>query len=660
VLIAQGQIDQGIRELDKVIQAGQPTLIDLQARLGKIVGLEKKNQTDQAMSLLDQLGSHNLVASNLLIRLLVVDARHRLLLQLASKAPAADKAKAVAAAYEPYLKLMRDPALGSSANAIRNYIQQRWAATITPATNLSQVPALVAASMAQRLRSQGQNLSNQSTRAAQDGDEAKAKSLQDEALPKLKRAIDIADNLLARTDLDAPARASAMYEKALAIYFSNRQDVQSLIKAATILTDLAEQLPDQPQATDALASAMGGILHPLFAQHISMAQEPYTRAVKLMISKFPGLPATNNERYFYAMNVLVPHDEHQQAIDILKDVPTNHPDFFLAQQQIIRSRIALIKTAPAEQRDAMTAKVLQDLDHLQGELASAQGAAAADPAQSQVIQAVAGAVRIMRADVLALAGRVPEAVETLQNFEQDYTSNQDLVREALGKRIYYEAASGDLATVRKEASQMMASFPDDAAPVIDQVLTSLNRQVDALRAQRIKELVPAKQQAIDKQISGISDTAEQLARMLVDWAGAKGFNEDQMLPFEMVLAKSMRMAGHADAAIKYMLPLFKNYPNDLGVLNETGEALYASQDKDNLIQAGQIFDTIISGVPPENNKYPPLWWNAWMRRMQIMDKLGQFTSDIPLRVRQLQITDPQLGGEPYQSEFKRLSLKYGG
>ena len=49
---------------------------------------------------------------------------------------------------EPYLKLMEDPSLGSSAAAIRNYIQQRWASSISASTNMSQVPAVVAVSMA--------------------------------------------------------------------------------------------------------------------------------------------------------------------------------------------------------------------------------------------------------------------------------------------------------------------------------------------------------------------------------------------------------------------------------------------------------------------------------------------------------------------------------
>lgn len=658
IQIAQGQVDPGMILLDQVAQANQPTLVDLEAKLGKAFALHKNKRTSEAMSQLDQLSSQGLVTGNLLMRLLVVDARHRILLDISEKAPTAEKSKTLADAYDPYLKLMADPALGSSAAAIRNYIQQRWAANISPNTDLSKIPAIVAASMAQMLRSEGQNLVNQSLRAMADGDEAGSEQLAKEAAPKLERAQRIADDLLSRKDLDPTARANAMYEKALSIYFGNRTNIGKLVEAAGILTDLADQLPDQPRAGDALTSAMGGILRPLFAQQIPEAAPAYVRAMNVMLTKFPTLPATNNERYFYAMTVLLPQGKQQEAIDALLPVPSGHRDFYLSRQQIVRSRLAIIAQAEPEKRAALVAPVLEEVIALQGELEGAEAAATGEEAKT--LDAVSGAVRIMRADLLSLQGKPSQAIQVLQNFEQDYTNDADLVREALGKRILMQAQSGDLAKVRNEASQMMASFPDDAAPVIDQVLTGLDNQIEKLRNARVDELVPSKQQAIDKQITDTSAAAQQLARMLVDWALTKGFNDDEMLPFQLVLAKSMRLAGNADEAVAFMLPLYNKYDNDLDVLSQTGEALYASAKKDNYIKAGEIFNTIISGVPPENGKYPAVWWNAWMRRIQLMDKLNEFTKDITMRVRQLEMTDPELGGEPYKSELKRLALKYGG
>ena len=47
-----------------------------------------------------------------------------------------------------------------------------------------------------------------------------------------------------------------------------------------------------------------------------------------------------------------------------------------------------------------------------------------------------------------------------------------------------------------------------------------------------------------------------------------------------------------------------------------------------------------------------------MRRLQIMDARDEFTQDIPLTVRQLELTDPNLGGEPYKSRLTRLKIKH--
>jgi|GEM_PF-2958781 len=656
IMAAQGEVDPALTMIDRVINMNQPNLVSLEARLAKAYMQAKKNNYPDAYLTLDQAASHTLATSNLLIRLLVTDARHRLLLEQADKAPAAQKSQAVAAAYAPYISLMEDPALGEMSVSLRNYIQQRWAATVSPTTNLAQVPPLVAAAVAQMLRSEGQNMMNEANALIVNGEESRGQELEKQARPKLQRAIQIADTLLARSDLSPAARSNAMYEKALSIYFTDRQNVAKLIEAAGILVDLAEQHPDQPRAADALASAMGGILHPLHDQQIAQVQPAYERAMKLMVEKFPDLPVTHQERLYYAARVLIPQDLQEETIRVLEPLPATHRDYFPSREQIVRSRLALIRKAEADKRPAMIQEAMAFALNAQNEATQAVTTLQGDAAT--LVEHVAGDLRILRADLLAMAGNTEQAIEVLQNFEQDYTAYQDLIREALGKRILLRSNTGALEEVQREASQMMRSFPDDAAPIIDQVLTGMDQQIDQLRHQIAHELVPSIKTAKEKQVADISASAEKLARMLVDWAMAKGFSEDEMLPFQLVLGKSMRMAGKADEAVTYLQPLYRKYQNELDVLIEMGEALYASGKKDNLVQAGQIFNTIITGLPPENNVYPAPWWNAWMRRMQLMEKLDEQTSDIPLRVRQLEQLDAELGGEPYKSELKRMALKF--
>ena len=95
-------------------------------------------------------------------------------------------------------------------------------------------------------------------------------------------------------------------------------------------------------------------------------------------------------------------------------------------------------------------------------------------------------------------------------------------------------------------------------------------------------------------------------------------------------------------------------------MHNLAESLFVKGDDQSLINAGnQYYDTLISGLESEDEpQLKRIWWNAWMRRLQISDKLNQGTDVIALRVRQLEVRDPSLGGEPFRSEMKRLELKH--
>ena len=67
------------------------------------------------------------------------------------------------------------------------------------------------------------------------------------------------------------------------------------------------------------------------------------------------------------------------------------------------------------------------------------------------------------------------------------------------------------------------------------------------------------------------------------------------------------------------------------------------------------FDRIIIGF--QAKPYPEIWWNAWMRRFQIMDQLNLQTEDIPVRFRRLRQISPGVGGERFKREMKRLANK---
>jgi hypothetical protein len=119
--------------------------------------------------------------------------------------------------------------------------------------------------------------------------------------------------------------------------------------------------------------------------------------------------------------------------------------------------------------------------------------------------------------------------------------------------------------------------------------------------------------------------------------------------------------------VAFFQPLVNQFPDEINVVNSLGEAYFAAGaggSQDMLYQAAGQFDKIINFYndegPGPNNAYPDLYWNAWLRRLQVLDRLGENTGDIPLRVKQLRLTDPMLGGEPYKGQFERLETKYAG
>jgi len=80
-----------------------------------------------------------------------------------------------------------------------------------------------------------------------------------------------------------------------------------------------------------------------------------------------------------------------------------------------------------------------------------------------------------------------------------------------------------------------------------------------------------------------------------------------------------------------------------------------SRDR-SLKQAARQYNKLIQG---RQDTRDDLYWNAWMRRLQINDRLNRQTDVIPRRVEQLRRTiDENLGGEPYQSTLEQLADKH--
>jgi hypothetical protein len=656
VLLGQGKQGDAIVRFDAVINAGNTDLIDFAARLGKSLALERNKQNAAAAEILVPLAIHQQSKSNLLYRLLSVDAAHLLALRRAQGlTDEKQKQAALAAAYGPYELLIADKSLGDAADPLKNYIYERWEQTITSDRDIDSLPPMVVMAVGEMSRSHGQNLMLDAESAA---DEPAREKLRKEGQAKLERSERMSQSVLKRENLAPAVRARAMFNQALSIYFRDKTDLKLQLDTAKILTDLAEQLPDQAVAEEAVGGAVT-ILRPLHTQSPKPAgvSEAYDRTMAVLLNKFPTAAVTDNERLYYGFFVLQSALKYADAAAVYAKVPAGHTDYFTAQQERLRCLLELFRAAPAGKDKDAAATVALDLSkQIADEAANAVGTASPD--QAKVIRSAGGTARLVAADLSLERQNLAQGLAILEGFETDYPEQEGLIREVLQRRILSLVEVAQIDRAAEQAQRMMAAFPGDAAPVIDTVLTKIDGMVEKLRKQSATELVERNRKELDDKAAGLATTASRLAKLLLDWASAQKFDDNRMVPFKLILAKSLRLAGKPQESLALVAPMAGKFPDDAEIVSAMGESNFLMGTEAGLAQAAPFYDTIITRVQAENQKYPAIWWNAWMRRLTINDRLKQGTSEIAMRIGQLILIDPGLGGELYKGEFERLRNKH--
>jgi hypothetical protein len=203
----------------------------------------------------------------------------------------------------------------------------------------------------------------------------------------------------------------------------------------------------------------------------------------------------------------------------------------------------------------------------------------------------------------------------------------------------------------------------------------MGRQVEAMRREAaMPETTGARRTELRAKGRSMSAGAVKLSTLLVEWAEQQEeFSEIDLAAVRLVSARAKALAGMTGEAIAELEQVrqIEAFANDLGLLDAMGEAHFqaglpqgdaaavSDAQRQSLITAAGYYDTILGGVEPDAaGTYPSLWWNAWMRRFQINDMLDSGADEIPLRVRQLRMTDPELGGQPYKAELGRLENKH--
>lgn len=676
-LVDFGQPGEAISEyLDPLMTENREAFESLLAGLTKTEALLDMKQLGQALDVLASLEEHPLVISDPMNRLLVTDMLFRVMMDQAAKVPAEQKQEAVAAAYQVYVDMLDNSAVADSKGFLQGYIYERWANDIDADTDPKTLPAVVRLAVGQLARGQGQNLAIIAANEAES--EQQAEELRSQALEKLERAI----TMLTPNTADGIAddiRAQSMFNLALSHYFKDPQDLGNLLKTTDLLTQLATEMPDQPISEDSISNAIAMLIELHGLEQRPVGVEPrLNRAMETLLEYFPQSSAADNARFYYGLEILLPAGKTAEAVELFKEVPYTQADYFDARNELLFAMLDLLKEKQGAARAQLFNEISTLADQLMNEATGEMEIADLPARRASATRAVAGS-RIVKARLAILDNKYDEALKFLHGFEQEYANEPGLVAMAFENRIMALMDAGRLKEAGDQSRAMMAAFPDDAAIMIDQVISRLDREIDSLRLRAAEpHRAETERQQLLMQAQNKAETAALLVEPLVNWAQKQDLNNEQMLPYREMQAKVLRLSGAAESAFDIMKPLAIEFPKDPGVLTELSEALYAmgqqayALDKEKgkvlLVQASEGiadpnepgekiggFAQLIKGL---KDSRPPEYWNAWMRQLQIQWTLQFRIDEIVLRIRQLRETvDPNLGGPPYNAELKRLEDK---
>ena len=477
-MMHSGQVDDAIDEFERVIQNGQRDDVNLMAHLGKAQALDKNGNHGAALTLLRTLDDHPSVQQYMLYRLLVVDLMHQLMLKKAMQVPESRRAAEIDLAYQPYEDLLNDPDLGDQAGHLKFHVFHRWRLRIDEGGDVTAMAPPVVRAIGELSRIEGQNLSIQAEELADAGQGQAAADLIEQARPKLQQSIQINEALLERKDLGARIRSDAMYNLAMSQYFIAQGDVQIQLEACRNWTDLADEMSDQPTAEESITFAIT-VLHQLFDNqpHPPEIDAAYERCGKVLFEKFPTSDAADNERHYYAFHILSKRGQYAEAVEMLSKVPPGHAVYYEARRLMLLNLTDLLRQADGQaDQKRWEDRLVQTADNLVREI---------DRLVDDSPEAInaKGWGKLVLVDVALQHDNFDEALRQLDGFDREFADDPELVRESLQRAIVVLARSGQLGDCVTRAKTMMELFPDDAAYVIDDVLTTLDLEVEALEGQ---------------------------------------------------------------------------------------------------------------------------------------------------------------------------------
>jgi hypothetical protein len=505
--------------------------------------------------------------------------------------------------------------------------------------------------------------------------------------------------LLDREDVAREQQITALNTKAFSLFYLNRENLAGALSAAETWLTLAERFVGSPGQA-ALNNALTGVILPLINQgRRGEAEALYVRAMDLALERYPDADVTQDQILRYVSDYLAARGELERGAELLASVGTGHPQYFPSRRSrlvILRQqaeaatggdRVASLRRVNEAARDLIddagdAAEVETDAERVARRRALAAGRVVlsetlmllADAMMSEAAQSEdAGAGEPGEADVSTgeAIERLRESVDVLIGFESAFSEFPELVRSAVGQRILsrtrlflLEGSEEALEQVESEAEQMIRRFPDQAAAVVSNVLSSLGDRSTELRQRIDAEPSRIRQQRLRAQRERIADASAELANLLQLWIDRKEeVSPGLELQVALLQAKALRVAGEAEQAVALLQPLVDD-PRFAGeglLQLEWAEALFATGDCDQRRRALRPYVRLAGALRADpQTGYPDVYWQAWTRYLQIVSACGTASQQarMPRQLDQLlgteNYTPKWLPSEPWRTELEAL------
>jgi tetratricopeptide (TPR) repeat protein len=420
------------------------------------------------------------------------------------------------------------------------------------------------------------------------------------------------------------------------------------LEAVTLLCDLGEQQPMHDRSSRAVAWAVviaEGMLRETRQADPRAVRDAFIRAGRLMRTLSPDSPAAKALSYYIAA-ALEQNGELQAAAETYATVAPDDARSLVARVGEARCLSTALDQAVA--RKSLNQTQLQQLaDRAIG--SARKAAAVAQEKKDDTIEhrRLAAETVILLATVLnhSMIDKSPESLTLLEEFEKRFADQPSMLGVVWRERVVALTRLGRLAEARQAAERCLATDPEEAGPVLDQLSEAMRAALD---------------RALD---AGDPDTAGRIARdamrigtLLSEWSGQRPHRVSVVgrLSIRLRLASSMLHAGQAKEA--------------LAVYEECGRTA-ATMPSDTVpraeIQLGRAECLLATGDPatalplfaevwqrlPERS---PNWWRALSGSLTCHTRLDHDPKQILEAIQQQRGLSPDLGGPRWQRALETL------